>query len=545
MKKLIIFGIVMLLLMYTASAQEFNFILSSPDNEVIGDIIVNSADPDGNDNGGSLSISNGSTDRMAYLAWNITGVVSTCTSITSADMTLNFHNNDNTVNMSAFYVNRTWDETTATFNNQPCDTQLNDATSCNLSSDDTQKVLSGAPGNITWDVTAGMKTALAEGRDNASWVLWSAFFGGDTIFRARDKEEQPNAQILNVSCSTTDMTAPVVVLIAPTPENESISSDNLPTFNMSIVEPNLDTITLNFNGTNQTGFVNELSNFWSLEVNTMAEGLFTYQIHVNDTLGNEFVSDELQFSVDNTTPQITFTFPSVLNNTISDINNNVDILGFNINLNISNLTVFNSSMVQVFQNVTTDIDSSTFSFVNSLAEIFATEPSDTYTFRACFIDSANIETCQEVEMELDIDSPVISTAINNNTPVVGDVIQINGTCTDTNLQTLFLANNASGFVNITTETAVSPFTYLQNHTAVLGTISHQFTCNDLAGNSIQSGFVLYTSTAAPLSTQDSFATTGTTGIITRVAIGAIAATVIIGALVTSIGGIRNGRRRRK
>lgn len=198
-----------------------------------------------------------------------------------------------------------------------------------------------------------------------------------------------------------DTTPPDVTIIAPSPENNSFSTSIIQVFNLSIIEPNLDTITLNFNGTNETGFVNDFSTFFSLTKNTMAEGLFTYQIHVNDTSGNEFVSELLQFTVDNTSPTIIYTLPLPDNSTIiTDLTGNVDILGFNINLDLANLTIFNLTNEIIFQNVTSSILTDSFTFVNSFSEIFTTQPDANYTFRTCFIDSVNIETCQEVDMEL-------------------------------------------------------------------------------------------------------------------------------------------------
>ncbi len=294
-----------------------------------------------------------------------------------------------------------------------------------------------------------------------------------------------------------DVTPPDVTIISPI--NNSFSTSIIQVFNLSIVEPNLDTITLNFNGINETGFINDFENFFSLTKNTMAEGLFTFQIHVNDTVGNEFVSDLLQFTVDNTSPTIVYTFPSPLNTTISNLNNNINILGFNINLNNSNLTVFNSTDEIVFQNITADIGQDTFTFVNSLAEIFLGQPDASYKFRTCFTDLALTETCQEVIMELDTTIAVISTSISNSTPLESELIQINATCTDTNLNLLAVSNNETGTqLNVTAISVSGSLTYLHNHTVILGTIAHQFTCEDSADNSAQSPLITYTSTAIPI-----------------------------------------------
>lgn len=199
-----------------------------------------------------------------------------------------------------------------------------------------------------------------------------------------------------------DTTDPNITIIAPSPVNDSFSTSIIQVFNLTVIEDNLDTITLDFNGTNETGFVNDFSNFFSLTKNVMAEGLFTYQIHANDTSGNTFVSEIRQFTIDNTSPVITFTIPSVANDSVTDLLNitNININGFNINLDIANLTVFNATGSQIFINLTQSISSSTFTFVNSFTEIFNLQPDDLYTLRTCFIDSANSETCEEALMRL-------------------------------------------------------------------------------------------------------------------------------------------------
>ncbi len=200
-----------------------------------------------------------------------------------------------------------------------------------------------------------------------------------------------------------DIDNPLVSLIVPTPVNNSFSTSIIQVFNLSITEQNLDTITLNFNGTNETGFVNDFNNFFSLTKNTMAEGLFFYQIHVNDTVGNEFISDLLFFTVDNTSPTIIYTLPTDDNLTIrTDLTGNIDILGFNINLITANLTVFNLTDEIIFQDVNTGLSESTFTFTNTFSSIFTDQPNADYRFRSCFIDSVDIETCEDVEMELNI-----------------------------------------------------------------------------------------------------------------------------------------------
>ncbi len=233
---------------------------------------------------------------------------------------------------------------------------------------------------------------------------------------------------LRLETAMADVTAPVVTIEAPTPANNSFSTSITQVFNISVVELNLDTITLDLNGTNQTGFVNDFGNFHSLTVNTMAEGLFTYIIYVNDTSANEFVSGTFQFTIDNTSPVITYTIPLLDNSTtITDLTSDIDINGFNINLNIANLTVFNATDFQIFQNTTTGLSTSTFTFVNSFNEILLNQPNGTYKFHTCFVDDVSIETCEDANMTFQgllivVEPPRAELPFENIINIVGMVV---------------------------------------------------------------------------------------------------------------------------
>lgn len=311
-----------------------------------------------------------------------------------------------------FEVNETWDSSTLTWDNQPCGTLSplpSNVTACNINPE--SNVTFNVPfQNFTYNITNMFKKAIDSGRERLSFALISPEDNSGIKVNIASKDESNEALhwFLNI---TVDSDAPIVTIENPSPVNDSFLTTVTQIFNISVIEDFLDTITLDLNGTNQTGFVNDFGNFHSLSVNTMGEGLFTYQIHVNDTTGNTFVSELRQFTVDNTSPVITYTIPTpnnltVLTNTVGDI----DILGVNANLILANLTIFNvSNNFQIFQNVTSGLSQPSFTFENSLSEIFVVStvarPNGDYRFRACFIDGVNIETCQEVIITLNLPLP--------------------------------------------------------------------------------------------------------------------------------------------
>jgi len=197
-----------------------------------------------------------------------------------------------------------------------------------------------------------------------------------------------------------DVTPPILTIFSPTPVNHSFTTSIIQTFNVSATDDvAVSTVIVNLNGTNSTMQPNAIADFFNITINTMAEGNFSYQFHVTDTSNNEFVSSIFFFNIDNTAPIITFTFPDPSNTTVADLNDITNINGMNINLDIANLTVFNSSNEIIFQNLTTGINNADFTFVDPINVIFANQPNADYRFRACFIDSANSESCQDVDME--------------------------------------------------------------------------------------------------------------------------------------------------
>ncbi len=349
----------------------------------------------------------------------------------------------------------------------------------------------------------------SRGDAGSGWVGWigiSAYWENRTLLAGEIAELETNLRT-GTTCPFTvaDTDPPVITFFPATPDNNSFVTKVLVTFNVSITDASdLDQIILNFNGTNETGFVNGSTNFFSKVVNTNAEGLFTYQLFANDSAGNSVTTGTFQFTVDNTTPAIVYNFPLTDNSTVSKANGNVDIRGFNINLQNANLTIFNASNQIVFNNNTnlTNLTTANFNITDPISKILTGEPDDTYRFRGCFTDNGGLETCQETLFILDNTNPVASIVLSNNTPEETSVIQINGSCTDANgIQLLTIENNVSGtFTNVSTRNLnnVTSIIHIFNHTAVLGTISHKVTCQDAVLNSDQSVNLIYNSTEVPV-----------------------------------------------
>lgn len=112
------------------------------------------------------------------------------------------------------------------------------------------------------------------------------------------------------------------------------------------------------------------------------------------------------------------------------------------------------------------------------------------------------DEAKDLEADFRIGTLIDPTTINVG-PKIGNVIQISVNCTDAfGLSSIWYANNATGTLenksNINFLDPPLNAAYIVNHTVILGTIQHQFTCNDIFSNSVQNDFreIIYSSSTA-------------------------------------------------
>lgn len=240
-------------------------------------------------------------------------------------------------------------------------------------------------------------------------------------------------------------------------------------------------------------YINDVLNQTSSVNTTLNASDSEYTLKVSLFDGLDFgVNTTRTFILDTANPIITVEAP--LNNTLHNSDIAVGITCTNINL---------LNLSYVFHNSTDILQAEFNSTVNATESklqvpITATGLDGQYQLNVSCLDNASLTTKQFLILDLDTTAPAISTAISNATPQEAEVIQINGTCTDNQLGSVAIANNQTGaLTNITIVAVPGSTTYIHNHTVVLGTISHQYTCTDSASNSIQSGLISYTSSPGP------------------------------------------------
>ncbi len=339
---------------------------------------------------------------------------------------------------------------------------------------------------------------------------------GNTTFNASDAQ-----YILNVSLSdgfdsssgnatvsfTVDTVNPILTVFAPTNNSlhrldiaVDLQCDNINLQNLSYSFSNFtDIVQVEFNATNDvTQSILQLP----VLVAGLGDGFYNFNITCIDN-ASLTAQQFLNLTLDQTPPEVT----TVLNNNTPEIGFVIQFNGTFTDLNGISLAIIANNVTGVFLNVSNVTPSNVTPFIfifnhtavnGTIAHLFTGEDAIGNSIQSGLI------IYNSTSPAVDTVPPTIdSTAISNATPQESDDIQINVTCTDafTGLANIFVANNASGVL-----TNVSTFPYLNqstvtlsfNHTVVLGSIDHQFTCADGVDNEAQSGFVNYNSTALPV-----------------------------------------------
>lgn len=208
------------------------------------------------------------------------------------------------------------------------------------------------------------------------------------------------------STAMADMDAPVIVINPSTPANNSITTTLPIVFNFTITDDvAVDDIIFDFNGTTENNtLTNNFDDVWTVEKD-MFMGNITWGLKVTDTSGNITEITSYFFEVDEIFPNIHFTVPEETND--SEVLNSTDfnIFGSNLHLDIGNLTIFDDGNNIVFQNVTTGIGASTFTFLNNVQDMIGDEDVGNYTALACFVDIVQLETCEAHTFEF-VNTPI-------------------------------------------------------------------------------------------------------------------------------------------
>lgn len=203
------------------------------------------------------------------------------------------------INVSHVYED--FNETDITWNNQPCGTNFDNSSACNITAESFVQMNATFQNTyLCWDVTNSVGRAYSSG-DFVSLVLHTT---DSDVNSFNSREAASNLPFLNVTYSLSDIVSPNLSLIFPL--NQSYNS-NISELNYTVSDDNLDSCWYSLNNglTNNTIATcgNNVSNL------TSNEGSNTWTIYANDTIGNEN-SSQITFIKDTIAPNINLGYPN-------------------------------------------------------------------------------------------------------------------------------------------------------------------------------------------------------------------------------------------
>lgn len=196
-------------------------------------------------------------------------------------------------------------------------------------------------------------------------------------------------------------TTPDVQFVAPTPDDAAVISYIPVIINLSINQtPQL--IRLNWNNTLEDNtFTNDFGTYWWISKIPASQDIYTYNVYVNDTFGNDFQSAARTVEFDNIIPAITYTIPAADNTSNITFNTYTNITAMNIHLSNWNITVANSSGDTIFfyeQALASPAASFGYRMDAILAQDGNHHPEAFYYFHTCAEDEASNAACADAHL---------------------------------------------------------------------------------------------------------------------------------------------------
>ena len=203
-----------------------------------------------------------------------------------------------------------------TWNNQPCGTNFDDSENCNLTAE-SNVTNDGNQDNTweCWDIKKSLAKAYLNGSEAVALVLVTNDSGSADKFRSKEYSNSSLWPYLNITYHLSDMIAPSFSIYTENPANgSSYAQGQIYRFNVTINENNMNIVGIEFNGTNYTNGITNVSNVYIFNRTDLAAGTYYYRWWANDSVGNYNTSEIRYYTINKAIPVLTFLANGVTEN---------------------------------------------------------------------------------------------------------------------------------------------------------------------------------------------------------------------------------------
>ncbi|MBR9705005.1 DNRLRE domain-containing protein [Candidatus Pacearchaeota archaeon] len=210
------------------------------------------------------------------------------------------------INVSQVYED--WSELGIIWNNQPCGTNFDNSSACNLTAESFLQMNATFENTWRcWDVKDMVGRAYNDGNKNVSMALYTSNSDVNS-YNSKEHSTVSLRPYIDINYSLADIVPPSFSNYSENPVNgSSYSPFQFYEFNVTLTEENLDTIGIEFNGVNYSGGdISNIGDVYIFNRSDLAAGTYSYYWWAYDIVGNSNVSEVRSYSVLKATPSVSF-----------------------------------------------------------------------------------------------------------------------------------------------------------------------------------------------------------------------------------------------
>lgn len=422
----------------------------------------------------------GTPKRNSYLEFNISSIPDNQI-IDNSTLCLYLWNDQGSQTIGAYHVTENWNESEITWNNQPCGTDFDNASACNLTAESTLSN-DGSQDDTwqCWDILNMVDEEYNSNSEKISIVLHTEDSGSADKFHSKEYSNLSLWPYLNITYHTSDTIPPNVTINSPT---NSTSTTNSITFNITTEEAlsvdsclyTLDSGLNNFTMSNSSTAMDD----YTASNTSMSQGSHTATFYCNDSNNNLNNSESVTFFIDSISPTISLDSPQ-----------DGSTIGFNESINL-NFSASDTNLDNCWYNINNGQNVTIASCQNTT---FNVSGDGSYNLTIYANDSVNLVSNDLASFTVQVGAPTITLHSPINISLNNQAVEFNYTPSDTDLEACQLWGNFSGTFELNqtnlvpTNDAVNTFSLNLTDSNYLWNIK----CNDTQGNSAVNGNKTFT-----------------------------------------------------